>query len=277
MTPFLKGFSVVTLAPNVPGPVAASRLHEMGASVLKIESPGGDMLARIAPEWYATLHRGIATETLDLKSEAGRDALAVHLAQADVLLTSSRPSSLARIGLSWEVVHARHPRLAYVAIVGAQPPFEESAGHDLTYVAGFGLLDPPMMPRTLLADLAGAERAATTACALLAMRERCGHAEHAFVSLRDAARSFGEPLAHGLTTGAGELGGAFAGYRIYRTRNGWIALAALEAHFWNRVHETLELTFPASVDTLKAVFAERESEAWVTWGQTHDIPVARVV
>jgi hypothetical protein len=85
--------------------------------------------------------------------------------------------------------HALHPRLAYVAIVGAQPPFEESAGHDLTYVAELGLLDPPTMPRKLLADLAGAERAATTACALLAMRERSGHAEHAFVSLRDAARS----------------------------------------------------------------------------------------
>jgi alpha-methylacyl-CoA racemase len=277
VTAFLKGFSAVTLAPNVPGPVAASRMRELGASVLKIESPAGDMLATIAPTWYAELHRGIAIETLDLKTENGRDVLDVHLARADVLLTSSRPSSLARIGLSWEAVHARHPRLVYVAIVGAEPPFEETAGHDLTYVAELGLLDPPMMPRTLLADLAGAERAVTMACALLVAREVSGNAGHALVSLRDAARSFGKPLAHGLTTVSGQLGGAFAGYRIYRSCDGWIALAALETKFWSRVHETLGITFPASVDALSVAFAQRSSAAWVSWGETHDIPVARVV
>jgi alpha-methylacyl-CoA racemase len=273
----LSGICVVTLAPNIPGPVAAARMRELGAGVRKIESPAGDMLERIAPGWYAALHEGIPIEKLDLKSESGREELAGRLATADVLLTSSRPSSLARIGLSWDAVHARHPRLTYVAIVGAEPPFEEYAGHDLTYVAELGILDPPAMPKTLTADLAGAERAVSTACALLLARERTGLAGHEVVSLREAGRSFGDPPAYGLTTQSGILGGSFAGYRIYRTSDGWIALAALEDHFWRRLHDTLELPFPASIEALEAAFARRGTKAWVEWSQTHDIPLAPVL
>jgi alpha-methylacyl-CoA racemase len=276
MSAGLAGFSVVTLAPNVPGPVAAARMRELGARVTKIESPSGDMLARMAPEWYAALHRGCEVEKLDLKTAAGAAALDAHLARADVLLTSSRPSSLARVGLAWESLRIRHPRLVQVAIVGEAPPHAERAGHDLTYVAELGLLEAPALPRTLIADLAGAERAVTAACALLLQRECSGESGRAFVSLRDAAKSFGDPLAHGLTSPGGELGGGFPGYRIYRVRDGWIALAALETHFWHRVHEALGLDFPASRETLEAAFAERDSLTWEAWGIAHDVPLARI-
>src|ERR1700748_1022539 len=99
---------VVTIATNVPGPVAAARLVELGALVTKVEPPGGDPLAVAAPEWYERLVTGQRVLRVDLKDES-IDAL---LAEADVFLTAQRPSSLARLGLAWEELHARHPHLS---------------------------------------------------------------------------------------------------------------------------------------------------------------------
>src|SRR6185503_19199255 len=79
---------------------------------------------------------------LDLKSADGRAQLDELLAQADLLLASFRPSALQRLGLDWESLHARHPRLCFVGIIGYAAPFEERTGHDLTYQGDLGLLRP---------------------------------------------------------------------------------------------------------------------------------------
>lgn len=274
----LRGTHVVTLAPNVPGPVAAAALRALGARITKIEAPGGDPLATFAPGWYAKLQEGSALDVLDLKSQAGRNALEVHLAAADVLLTSSRPSALARLGLSWDGVHARHPGLNHVAIVGELPPHEERPGHDLTYVAQAGLLAPPAMPKTLLADLAGAERAVSATLALLLRRARGGGAGRAYVSLRAAAERFAAPLQHGITGTAGILGGSFGGYRLYRASDGWLAVGALEPHFWQRLCERLDVdrNQDCAGDRLAEVFARRGASDWHRWASENDVPMSAV-
>lgn len=272
----LSGIEVVTLAPNVPGPVAAARLRDLGAHVTKIESPAGDMLSRSAPRWYAALHRECTVETLDLKSAAGREALGERLDRADVLLTSARLSALDRLGLGWDELHACHPKLVHVAIVGFPPPDDERAGHDLNYVAQLGLVTPPAMPRTLLADLAGSERAVSAALGLLLRRERNGEAGRELVSLRDAAVVFAEPLAHGLTLESGVLGGAAAIYRLYAARTGWVAVGALEPHFAARLGELLGV--PSSdAAALTEVFATRDAAAWEAWGDENGLPVSAVI
>ncbi len=271
----LGGVRVVTLAPNIPGPVAAARLVELGATVVKVEPPLGDPLTVVAPRYYAALHAGIRVERLDLKSDAGRVRLDAFLADADVLLTSSRPSALGRLGLAWEQLHARFPRLVHVAIVGEPAPDDERAGHDLTYVAQLGLLEPPAMPRTLLADLAGAERAVSAALALLLRRERGLGASRSDVALRDAARVFAGPLEHGLTKCGGWLGGGFAGYRTYRARDGWIAVAALEPHFWKRLRDALAVD-DGDAALLEERFAQRDASAWEMWARERDLPIVAV-
>ena len=267
----LAGIRVVTLAPNVPGPVAAARLRDLGASVVKIEPPAGDPLQSIAAEWYADLHRGMTVERHDLKTAEGRAALDAHLAASDVLLTSSRPSALERLGLGPAALAERLPSLITVAIVGELPPHAEHAGHDLTYVAQLGLLDPPAMPRTLLADLAGAERAAHTVTALLFARSRGDAGTYAYVSLRDAAETFALPLSHGLTSRDGRLAGGFPGYRCYRTRDGWIAIAALEPHFWQRMRDLLG-DGSAEADFATA-FAAYDNVTWSAWALENDMPL----
>src|SRR6476661_2061879 len=96
----LQGIKVVTLAVNLPGPVAASRLCELGAGVLKVEPPSGDPLARMCPSWYGSLAAGQTVISLDLKDEHDRAELERHLEQSDLLLTSMRPEALARLSLS---------------------------------------------------------------------------------------------------------------------------------------------------------------------------------
>src|SRR5690349_11342763 len=131
-TTFLDGVRVVTLAQNVPGPLAAARMRQAGARVTKIEPPAGDPFLALSPAWHAELHDGISIERLDLKSEAGQARLAVLLGQTDLLLTSQRPSALERLGLAPDALRSRVPTLRILRIVGSvRDP--EHPGHDLTY------------------------------------------------------------------------------------------------------------------------------------------------
>ncbi len=186
----LAGLKVVSLAINLPGPVAAGRLRDLGASVTKIEPPDGDPLARGCAAWYGALHENVAVLKLDLKEAAERRDLDPLLAESDLLLTSSRPAALDRLGLGWSTLHQEFLRLCQVAIIGHEPPDENRPGHDLTYQATLGLVSPPEMPRTLIADLGGAEEAVSTGVSLLVARERTGVAGFAQVSLAQAAARF---------------------------------------------------------------------------------------
>lgn len=269
----LAGMRVVTLAVNVPGPAAAARLAELGAAVTKVEPAGGDPLARFAPAWYESLASGQEVRRLDLKESPGYAELDALLAGADLLLTSSRPASLARLGLSWEELHARHPRLSQVAIVGHPAPGQDEPGHDLTYLAGWGLLSPPEMPRTLLADLAGAERAASAALGMLLGRERGLGPGYAEVALSEAAAAFAAPLVHGLTSPGGILGGGLPGYGLYRASDGWLAVAALEEHFLRRLLSELGLE-TTDREALEAAFRKRPAAEWEQWAAERDLPMA---
>jgi crotonobetainyl-CoA:carnitine CoA-transferase CaiB-like acyl-CoA transferase len=267
----LSHLRVASTALNLPGPAACARLRTLGARVSKIEPPSGDPLALYCPAWYAKLHAGIEIRRLDLKSDGGRDALAALLERADVLVTAQRPSALSRLGLSPADL-SRFSRLCHVAITGHRGPEEETPGHDLTYLASAGLISPPSLPPTLFADMAGAERAVAMALALLNARERSGQGGSANVALADVAADLAGPLHAGLTRPGALLGGARAGYNLYATRAGWIAVAALEPHFEQRLQEALALE-PLTVEALAARFAAQTAEHWERWAREHDLPI----
>jgi alpha-methylacyl-CoA racemase len=271
----LADMRVLTLAVNLPGPVAASRLRDMGAAVIKVEPPGGDPLARMCPGYYAELSAGQEVVSLDLKAREGRAALYDYLENMDLLLTASRPAALGRLGLSWPGLRARFPRLCQVAIVGYPPPYENAPGHDLTYQARFGTLSPPGMPPVLVSDMAGAERAVSAALYLLFARERGRGAGYEQVALSEAAMSFAGPLRWGLTASGGVLGGGFPGYGLYRAQGGYVALAALEKHFWERLLEELGVEGDERRD-LERIFQTRTAEQWEEWAEERDLPLAAV-
>lgn len=271
----LAGVRVVSLAGTLPGPVAARRLTREGAHVTRVEGPGGDILRTVAPALVDDLVRGQETVQLNLKDTADQARLAELLDDAHVLLTSSRPSALARLGLTRDSVAQRWPRLAWVAIVGATGDRVEEAGHDLTYQAEAGLLGGGTeLPRVLLADLSCAERVVTETVLSLREVELHNTGGYAEVGLIESARDLGEPLRHGLTAPGGILGGGNPAYNVYQARSGRVALAALEPHFWARTRELLGVE--GAHDELAEVFRQRDAQEWEAWGIEHDVPVVAV-
>jgi crotonobetainyl-CoA:carnitine CoA-transferase CaiB-like acyl-CoA transferase len=268
----LANIRVLSLAGNLPGPVAVARLVRLGAAVVKIEPPEGDALERAQPNWYRDLHQGQKVFRLNLKHPEDRARLDRYLAEADLLVTATRPAALQRLGLSWPELQARFPRLCQVAIVGHAPPLDDLPGHDLTYQAQVGLLSPPQMPRSCVADLGGAQEAVNMALALILARERGQGCHYALVSLAGAAEFLAEPLRRGVTTPGGFLGGGLPAYNLYRTREGWIAVAALEPHFWARLTDKLGLNSPDR-EQLQSAFLGRTASEWEAWGRQHDLPV----
>lgn len=273
MTGTLAGIRIVSTAANVPGPVAVAMLRDMGASVTKVEPPAGDPLARAAPDWYAALCANVEVRQLDLKSRDSREQMHELLRGADVLVTATRPTSLQRIGLSWSEIHARHPRLCHVEIVGHPGARGEIAGHDLTYQAEAGLVTPSTMPRTLVADLAGALRGVIAVLELVLLRQQTGDAGHAQVALAECASLFAEPLRQGLTSPTGVLGGLDAAYNIYPTREGWVAVAALEPHFRASLARELGVDV-ADRAALARVLRNKSALEWERWAHARGLPLA---
>lgn len=271
----LAGISVVTLATNLPGPAAAALLRKFGANVTKVEPPGGDALAKFCPAWYRVLSAGQRVISLDLKKTRDFARFEKLLRKTDLLLTASRPAALERLSLGWKRIHRKFTSLCQVALVGHAAPLEHVPGHDLTYIAGVGLLEPPALPRTLLADLASAERLVSTGLASLLARERTGSGGYAQVPIAEVAEDFSQPLQYGVTSPDGMLGGGSPGYNLYRTSDGWIAVAALEPHFWKDLQTELRVK-NANYELLAERFLTHSSDEWERWAAERDLPIAAV-
>lgn len=264
----LAGATVITLAVNLPGPLAAARLAALGARVIKVEPPTGDPLHHASPDYYGELAAQQEILTLDLKSpdDAARlDELAAH---ADVLLTSMRPRALKALGV---VDLVRRHDLVHVEIVGFGGDRADIPGHDLTYQAAHGSLVPGTMPTIPVADVLGGEQAVTAALAGLRQRQYAptGYGRVMRVVLDEAAHWAAGMARHGITSPGGFLGGGSPFYRTYATQDGHIALGAVEAHFVRMVSEHIG----DDHESLEKAFATQPTHAWVQLAHAHDIPI----
>ncbi len=286
----LAGIRILSLALNLPGPAALMRCRALGAVCSKVESPAGDPMRHYRADFYDHLTEGVRVLILDLKTDAGRAALAGELQQTDLLLTSFRPSALAKFGLDWPTLQSRWPQLSQVAILGAGGARAEEPGHDLTYLAERGLINGVELPATLYADMSGALMA-TEAVLRCMTRDRAatgaqsaptsasaGH--YVEVPLADAADWLALPRRFGLTAPGSLLGGAHAGYRVYPCRDGRVAVAALEPHFARALCNVAGVP-PAAADPAAAAthtaiatfFADRTRAELDQLARERDIPL----
>jgi len=262
----LAGVRVLDFSTLLPGPLASLLLAEAGAEVIKIERPGtGDEMRTYAPRregqsaLFALLNRGKKSIALDLKQPGALDRLQPLLASADVLIEQFRPGVMARLGLGYEQLRERCPRLVYCSITGfgQDGPRAQLAGHDLNYLAMTGLLrlacgrdGAPALPPTPIADIAGGSypALANILLALLA-RERTGRGCHLDVSMTDSLFTLAYwALAQGLaggdwpTPGGGLVTGGSPRYQVYACADGrWLAAAPIEERFWQRFCELIGL------------------------------------
>jgi crotonobetainyl-CoA:carnitine CoA-transferase CaiB-like acyl-CoA transferase len=253
----LDGITVLDLSRLLPGGAATLLLANFGAEVIKIEEPGTGDYGRSTPPFlhgegavFHLLNRGKKSVALNLKDARDRETFLGLASRADVLVESFRPGVMARLGLAYEILHARNERLIYVAITGygQHGPHSQMAGHDINYQAAGGVLDvtggeggPPVIPGTQIADLAGGAMQAVIGVLLaLAARAQTGRGQMIDVSMLEGV-AWLLPVALALyqatdnvpERGAGILTGRYACYHLYRCADGrWISVGALEPKFW---------------------------------------------
>jgi crotonobetainyl-CoA:carnitine CoA-transferase CaiB-like acyl-CoA transferase len=278
----LDGLLVVDLTRYLPGPFASRELLRLGARVVRLESPDGDPLRELAPEWDAALNAGKESVVCDLKAEPelGR----ALCGRADVVLEGFRPGVAARLGLT-----GLPETVVYCALTGFGPE-SGRAGHDLNYMGYAGALwdTAPAPPPVQAADLAaGALTAVAEILAALLERGRTGVGRRLDVSMTHGAhrlvahRLRGEPVPRLLTGGA-------ACYRIYETADGrHLTVAPLEARFFARLCELLdraelaERQWDADQEALATelaeIFAAKPLAAWLELVAGEDVCVGPVV
>jgi crotonobetainyl-CoA:carnitine CoA-transferase CaiB-like acyl-CoA transferase len=265
---------IVSLALNLPGPAALMRCRALGATCVKVEpsTHSGDPMRAYSPVAYARMHAGIRTLICDLKTQAGQVKLAKELAKADILLTSFRPSALKRLGLDWPQLRTRYPKLSQVAIVGGEGAAAEVAGHDLTYLAQSGLVSGLELPTTLFADMAGSLLTVEAILGMALQAKMAGKPSCIRVSLSNAAEYLALPRTWGLTQPDGAVGGAHAGYQVYKCKDGRAAVAALETHFAARLCTAAGLK-ELNVAVMRRWFRGQTRESLDKLALAQDLPI----
>jgi crotonobetainyl-CoA:carnitine CoA-transferase CaiB-like acyl-CoA transferase len=248
----LEGLLVLEFAQYLSGPFAGLKLSDLGARVIKIERPGtGDPCRGLfisAPvdgqnTLFHAINRGKESFTADLRNPEDRARLTALMARADVLIQNFRPGVIERQGYGYDEVRALNPRLVYASISGfGDTDWRDLPGQDLLAQSRSGLVwltgsrdDPPVPMGLAVADMLAGEVLAQGILAALLGRERTGQGAHVETSLLEALLSFqfevltthfndgGKPPVRAASGGAHPYVGA--PYGLYRTADGWLALA----------------------------------------------------
>ncbi|MFF4405954.1 CaiB/BaiF CoA transferase family protein [Streptomyces sp. NPDC001404] len=244
----LGGVRVVELAGIGPGPFAAMLLADLGADVVRVDRPGGPGLG-VDPRFDIT-NRNKRSVLVDLKTEAGREAVLELAARADVFLEGYRPGVAERLGVGPEAALARNPRLVYGRMTGwgQDGPLAATAGHDIGYIAVTGALGltgppdgPPYAPANLLGDYAGGSLYLVVGVlAALHHARAVGAGQVVDAAIVDGTAHLTAML-HAMTAAGGWqdrrgvnlLDGGAPFYGTYETADGgYMAVGALETRFY---------------------------------------------
>ena len=265
MTGPLTSLKVLDFSTLLPGPFASLLLADMGAEVLRVESPTRVDLVRMLPPHdqgvsasHAYLNRNKRCIALDLKKPEAVEMVKQLVAEYDIVLEQFRPGVMDKLGLGYETLAGLNPRLVYCSIsgYGHTGPYALRAGHDINYIGYAGVLDQigsagaaPALSNLQLGDLLGGTMTALFGILVALVDARaCGKGRCVDVAMTDAVMAHAifpliEVLAQGQVRARGEdlLTGAVPCYGVYRTADDrYMAVGALEEKFWNLVCDTLE-------------------------------------
>ncbi|MBF0674467.1 CaiB/BaiF CoA-transferase family protein [Pseudomonas sp.] len=251
----LSSLKILDFSTLLPGPFASLLLADMGADVLRVESPSRMDLVRVLPPHdlgvsasHAYLNRNKRGMALDLKKPEAVQLVKQLVQDYDIVLEQFRPGVMDKLGVGYEALKAINPRLIYVSITGygQTGPYKDRAGHDINYLALAGLAsytgrrDSGPLPLGIqAADIAGGSlHGVIGLLAAVVQRQVTGQGQQVDISMTDCAFSL-----HAMA-GAGYLacgvepamenqplnGGSF--YDYYQSRDGrWFSVGSLEPQF----------------------------------------------
>ena len=316
MTQPLEGIRVIDLTSVLSGPLCTMMLGDAGADVIKVEAPSGDQARTWGPPFWGdqgteflAVNRNKRSIVLDLKTPEGRDALFKLCESADVLVENYRRGVPERLGIDYETMHKRFPRLVYCSIsgFGDSGPRRNEAAYDSVMQAFVGIMHmtgspggPPVRASISVCDVSAALYANQGILLALAARARTGRGQRVEASLFESQIALTLFRAVGyFATGkapAGKLGSAsahLAPYEVYPTADGDIMIAALNDGLYCKLVLAMDLPALASDPdfavnalrvknrvglnaALKARFAERTAKEWVSILTSSGVPCSGI-
>jgi crotonobetainyl-CoA:carnitine CoA-transferase CaiB-like acyl-CoA transferase len=303
---------VLDLTRLLPGGYATLLLADLGADVVKVEEPGkGDYIRWTPPlvgdlsTGHIALNRNKRSITLNLRTDGGRDVFLRLVERFDVVVESFRPGVMDRLGLGYEKLRDKNPRLIFCAITGygQDGPRAQTAGHDANYASYAGMLSivgeegrRPVIPGVQVGDLGGGGMSAVIAIlTALVRRERTGEGDFCDVSMTDGIVSWLSIHATEYFAGGNpperermHLSGAYPCYRVYPASDGWLSVGALEPQFWAALCEAIDRTDLVGdafaqgkrrdevVRELEGLFSTRSRDEWMKLFDGKDVCVAPV-
>ncbi len=319
----LEGITVLDLTRLAPGPYCTMILADLGADVIKIEEPGpptgrraeqaGGLstasplrfgVDRYSPHW--ALNRNKRTMGLNLKHDEARQIFYQLAERADVVVEEFRPGVAKRLGIDYETLRPRNPRLIYCAVTGygQSGPYKDLVGHDINYISMAGCLGmigekdgAPVIPHNLIADFAGGGmHGAIGVLAALMARERTGQGQFVDIAMTDGVYSLlvsqlSTYFATGMVPRRGQtlLDGGAHFYNLYETKDSkWLSVGSIEPWFYANLCRALgredllqrEFVEPEQREEIKGIlrdiFKTKARDEWFDLLTRNDICVGKV-
>jgi len=311
----LDGIRVVDLTTVVMGPLATRMLADMGADVIWVESPAGDVLRNYDPmrspkmgAFNMSVSRNKRSIVLDLKTEAGREAMGELIATADVFVTTLRRKAIERLGLDEDEVRAIRSDIVYCTAngFGSDGPNADKTAYDDVIQAASGLAstfawngDPQLVP-SILADKVAAVHVAFAIAAALFDRTRTGKGATLEIPMAETMAAFNLVEHLGGQTFRPQHGG-FSYSRIRtphrrprRTRDGWIVILPYSTDNWHRFFDFAgqpelkhDERFASGGERIKHsdelygllddIVKTQTTAQWLAFCSEHSIPASEVV
>ncbi|PIE20567.1 MAG: carnitine dehydratase [Neptuniibacter caesariensis] len=288
----LSGLKILDFSTLLPGPYATMLLADLGAEVVRVESPDREDIVRsMQPQIdgqsaaFRYLNRGKQSITLDLKNPQAKAVIHTLLEEFDIVIEQFRPGVMDRLGLGYEALKAIKPGLIYCSVTGygQTGAYADKAGHDLNFLALSGCASH--MGRAAqgasplgvqVADIAaGSHPAVIGILAAVVQRDRSGEGAFIDISMADNSMALQALMAPGALNGGVEEsyethflnGGGF--YDYYQTKDQrYMAVGSLEPQFKRRLLETLDATALSDLDDLalknrlQAIFSSKDQAEW---------------
>jgi len=303
----LKELRMLDLSRLLPGPYCSLLLSDLGMEVLKVEDPDqGDPTRMAGPirkkdsAIFLALNRNKKSIRLNLKIKEGKEIFYKLIQSYDIVLESFRPGVMDRLGIGYQELKVRNPRVILCSLsgYGQDGPYRARSGHDINYIGLGGVLEitgakngDPVLPGVQIADIGGGGMMAAIAILAAAIhREKTGEGQFLDVSMMDGVVSWlsihaakylmdGEPPERGDLP----LTGRYACYHAYSTKDGkHMSLGALELKFWKNFCEAVERRdlidkqFIEGEERLRVIeeiqnlFKAKTREAWVDFFKNVD-------
>ncbi|MGD9621381.1 MAG: CaiB/BaiF CoA transferase family protein [Mycolicibacterium sp.] len=238
----LVGIRILEVGVMLAGPYATMLLADLGAEVIKIEPPEGEISRQLGDTYFASLNRNKQSVSIDLKSERGRRRLGELVAKSDALLVNMKPSTIRRLGLTYEALRVFNDRIVCVAMTGFGLDGGDDPAFDYVIQAATGvaaMTGDPMGPPTLPGYTAADNSTGLAAALGLLAQIVSGRGGQVDLSLRDVVFSQLNYRAAAFLNGGVEPKrypmGAHSYYvpaQLFATSSGYLALFITHDAFW---------------------------------------------